>query len=174
MKIRAKVIGALTLTLLVAVTLSGCWVAQEVGDLVVNNHGMPPYGVITSQQAADMILALQDDPEFVLLDIRTPAEVEAGHISGAINLDYYSSTFRDDLALLDRDKIYLIYCRTANRSGQAYNIMEEIGFERVYDMGGGISQWLSAGYPIHLGPLDAEHTCTGELPQTSDETSNLG
>ena len=170
MKIRTKVIGALTLTLLVAVTLSGCWVAQEVGDLDVDNQGMPPYGVITSQQAADMILALQDDPEFVLLDIRTPAEVEAGHISGAINLDYYSSTFRDDLALLDRDKIYLIYCRTANRTGQAYNLMEELGFERVYDMGGGISQWIAAGYPVCVGHLDAEHSCSGELPGASRDS----
>jgi len=157
MKIRAKAIGALTLTFLVVAALSGCWTAQAVGDLGEAGSELPAYGVISSQQAADVILALQDDPEFILLDIRTPAEVEAGHISGAVNLDFYSSAFRDNLAALDRDKIYLIYCRSANRTGQAYNIMEELGFERVYDMGGGISQWISAGYPICLGPLDAEH-----------------
>jgi len=42
--------------------------------------------------------------------------------------------------------------------------MEELGFEQVYDMAGGISQWMAAGYPICLGPLDAEHDCSGEFP----------
>ena len=168
MKIRTKSIGVLTLTLLVAVAVSGCWATQSVGDLGVNDDdGLPPYGVITTHQAADVILELQDDPEFVLLDIRTTAEVEAGHISGAINLDFYDSSFRDNLTALDRDKIYLIYCRTANRTGQAYDIMGELGFERVYDMDGGITQWAAGGYPVCVGPLDVSHICSGELSQPS-------
>ena len=168
MKIRTKSIGVLALALLVAAAVSGCWATQSMAELDVADNGMPPYGVITGKQAVDVILSLQDDPDFVLLDIRTPAEVEAGHISGAVSLDFYSSTFRDDLAALDRDKGYLIYCRTANRTGQAYDIMEELGFERVYDMEGGISQWIAAGYPVCVGSLDAEHSCSGELPELSD------
>jgi len=167
MKFRTKTIGMLTLALLVAAGVSGCLPPRPVGEPGEVDSGIPPYGVITSQQAAGVLLALQDDPEFVLLDIRTPSEVEAGHIPGAVNLDFYSPSFRDDLDALDRDKIYLIYCRTANRTGQAYNIMEELGFERVYDMGGGISQWIAAGYTVCVGPLDAEHSCFGELPQPS-------
>jgi len=167
MKIRTKTIGTLTLALLVAASVSGCLATRPGEELGQADNGIPPYGVITSQQAVDVLFVLQDDPEFVLLDIRTPAEVEAGHISGAVNLDFYSSTFRDDLSAFDRDKTYLIYCRTANRTGQAYDIMEELGFEQVYDMGGGISQWISSGYPICVGPLDAEHSCFAELPQMS-------
>ena len=167
MKIRAKSTGAATFTLLVAVTVAGCWATQSTGELGDAGSELSPYGVITTQQAVAVILALHDDPEFVLLDIRTPAEVEAGHISGAVTLDFYSATFRDDLASLDHDLTYLIYCRTGNRTGQAYSIMEELGFEQVYDMGGGISQWIAAGYPVCLGPLDAEHSCSGELPQPS-------
>ena len=164
MKIRTKSIGVLALGFLAAAVVSGCWATQPVGELGEADDGMPHYGVIISQQTVDVILALQDDPEFVLLDIRTPAEVEAGHISGAVNLDSYSAAFRDDLATLDRDKVYLIYCRTGNRTGRAYSMMEELGFERVYDMGGGISQWIAAGYPVCVGSLDAEHSCSGEFP----------
>ena len=111
-----------------------------------------------------VIVALQDDPEFVLLDIRTTPEIDAGHLSGAVALDFYSDTYRDDLAALDRDLIYLIYCRTGNRTGQTYQIMEGLGFEQVYDMGGGITQLIAAGYPVCLGALNAEHTCSGEFP----------
>ncbi len=168
MKIRTKSIGVLALSFLVAAVVSGCWATQPVGELGGADNGMPHYGVIISQQTVDVIHALQDDPEFVLLDIRTPAEVEAGHISGAVNLDFYDPAFRDDLAALDRDKVYLIYCRTGNRSGQAYSIMKELGFERVYDMGGGITQWIAAGYPVCIGQLNAEHSCSGELPKSSD------
>ena len=170
MKIRTRAIGMLTLSLLVAAAVSGCLATRPGEELGEAGNGIPTYGVITSQQAVNVLLTFQDDPEFILLDIRTPAEVEAGHISGAVNLDFYSSTFRDDLAALDRDKIYLIYCRTANRTGQAYDIMEELGFERVYDMGGGISQWIASGYPVCVGPLDADHNCFAELPQTSSDT----
>lgn len=155
------------LVVLVAAIVAGCWATQSVEEIGEADGVLPPFGVITIQQAGGVISTLQDELGFVLMDIRTPAEVEASHISGAVDLDFYSSTFRDDLAALDRDKVYLIYCRTANRTGQAYSIMEELGFERVYDMGGGITQWIAAGYPVCAGRLDAEHTCSGDLPHPS-------
>ncbi|MBU1048908.1 rhodanese-like domain-containing protein [Candidatus Bipolaricaulota bacterium] len=164
MQSQLKGAGLLALTVLMSLALSGCWATQPGSEADDSTFQLPPYGVITTQQAASVIVALQDDAEFVLLDIRTPAEVEAGHISGATTLDYYSSSFRDDLAKLDRELTILIYCRTGNRTGQAYQIMQELGFEKVFDMGGGISQWLAANYPLCLGALDAEHHCTGEFP----------
>ena len=167
MKTLLQSIVAATLVFLIAATVTGCWPPQQVGELGEVGNELPAHGVITTQQAGDVILALQDDPEFSLLDIRTEAEVEAGHISGAVSLDFYSPTFRDDLAALDRELIYLIYCRTGNRTGQAYVIMEKLGFERVFAMGGGISQWIAAGYPVCVGRLDVEHSCSDELPQPS-------
>jgi rhodanese-related sulfurtransferase len=164
MKIQMKVLGVSLISLFAAVAVAGCLAVQPNDDVSDTGNDLPSYGVITTQQAASVIVALQDDPRFVLLDIRTPAEVEAGHLSGTVELDFYSESFRDDLAALDRDLIYLIYCRTGNRTGQTYKIMGELGFERVYDMGGGISQWLAADYPVCLGSLNAEHSCVGEYP----------
>lgn len=163
MKIRMKVLSVLFFSL-IAAAVTGCLATQTGGDVSDAGNDLPAYGVVSTQQAANVIIALQDDPGFVLLDIRTSAEVEAGHLSGAATLDFYSDSFRDDLAALDRDLIYLIYCRTANRTGQAAQIMDELGFDKVYDMGGGISQWLAADYPVCLGALNAEHTCSGEFP----------
>ena len=160
MRNRMKVIAALHLSLLVATVVTGCMVPQSGSGLGNTDGDMPAYGVITVQESADVIGALQDDPAFVLLDIRTAAEVEASHLSGAINLDYYSDSFEDDLAALDRSVIYLIYCRTGNRTGHAYRMMAELGFEHVYDMGEGITQWMIADYPICIGSLDVEHTST--------------
>ena len=164
MRIQMKVIVLLSIVLLAAAVVTGCLAPRSADELGAVSNGLASYGGITIQQSVNVIVALQDDPRFVLLDIRTSAEVEAGHLSGAVHLDFYSDTFRVDLASLDRELVYLIYCRSGNRSGQAFKIMEELGFEQVYDMGGGISQWIAADYPICLGPLDAEHSCTGTYP----------
>ncbi len=164
MKTRISSVAAAALVLLLATMVAGCvanHTADELGD------ALPPYGVISPQQASNVIVSLHDDPGFVLLDIRTPDEVTASHISGAVNLDFYSQTFQDDLAALDCDVTYLIYCRTGHRSGLAYDMMEELGFEHVYDLDGGITEWTADGYPVCEGPLDAEHTCIGTWTPSS-------
>jgi rhodanese-related sulfurtransferase len=161
MKEHRHIVQGAALTVLVLIAVSGCWAAQDAMNPGIGDAGLPPYGLVTTQQAAGLIETLHDTDEFVLLDIRTPDEVEASHISGAINIDYYADSFREELSSLDRDRIYLIYCRTGNRTGRAYTLMEELGFEKVYDMEGGISQWIAGGYAICSGALDAEHTCMG-------------
>lgn len=62
-------------------------------------------------------------------------------------IDFNAGNFRTEVENLDKNKRYLVYCRTDNRSGQAVAIMKEIGFREVYDMDGGITEWQAAGYP---------------------------
>ena len=75
----------------------------------------------------------------VLIDVRTPAEYDAGHYQDSINIDYYSDSFRDELNKLDKNKKYYIYCRSGHRSGNALFIMQELGFSNVHDLAGGIA-----------------------------------
>jgi len=84
---------------------------------------------------------------FVIIDVRTPEEYTEGHIENAINLNYYSKTFEDKLDKLDKSKTYLIYCRSARRSGMALDTMKQLGFTKVYHMLGGIIQWKAEGFP---------------------------
>ena len=80
------------------------------------------------------------------MDIRTPEEFSAERLDNAVNLvDYYSETFRQDLDKLDKGKIYLIYCRTGRRTGEALPIMKELGFAEAYNMLGGITSWAEEG-----------------------------
>ena len=65
-------------------------------------------------------------------------------------LDFYSTSFRDSLAALDRDKTYLIYCRSDNRTGRAIGIMRELGFKKIYELRGGIKSWLSSGRTLQV------------------------
>ena len=85
---------------------------------------------------------LDSDENAVILDVRTADEVDDGYIPGAINIDIYKGQqFLNELGKLDKSKHYYVYCRTGNRSGQACNLMENMGFKSAYNLMGGITEW---------------------------------
>lgn len=85
---------------------------------------------------------LANDGNAVVLDVRTEDEVEDGIIPNAINIDIYKGQrFIDDIEDLDKSKNYYVYCRSGNRSGQACQIMEQLGFENAYNLEGGMLEW---------------------------------
>ena len=106
---------------------------------------------ITPQETYTLMQENQENPEFVIIDVRTPEEFAEGHIEGAINIDFYSETFQDELDILDKNKTYLIYCRSGGRSGSALDIMEALNFREVYNMTGGIIQWKAEELPTTQG-----------------------
>lgn len=85
---------------------------------------------------------IASDDQAVILDVRTPEEVEEGYIPGAIHLDIYrGQEFLDALEELDKDKNYYVYCRSGNRSGQACALMQNAGFKQCYNLQGGFMEW---------------------------------
>jgi rhodanese-related sulfurtransferase len=105
------------------------------------------FEAVTPKQAYSLIQENKANPNFVILDVRTPKEFQEGHIEGAINLDYYAKTFVDDLDRLDKTNVYLIHCRTGSRSGKTFGFMKKLGFQEVYHMVGGIKRWKAEGLP---------------------------
>ena len=102
---------------------------------------------VTPQGAYSLIQENKDNPDFVILDVRTPREFAGGHIEGAVNLDYNDRSFKDDLNGLDKTKMHLVYCRTGRRSKGAFDMMKALGFQEIYHMLGGIVLWTSEGLP---------------------------
>jgi phage shock protein E len=94
--------------------------------------------------------AIQADPPpgLVILDVRTPEEFGEGHLDGAIMVDFYQDDFASQIAELDHDQPYLVYCRSGSRSGQTRAIMDELGFTDVADVDGGIIAWTEAGLDL--------------------------
>lgn len=90
----------------------------------------------------DWAEGIASDEQAVILDVRTPEEVEEGYIPGAIHLDIYrGQEFLDELEKLDKDKNYYVYCRSGNRSGQACALMQNAGFQKCYNLTGGFMEW---------------------------------
>ncbi|MFH1169923.1 MAG: rhodanese-like domain-containing protein [Chloroflexota bacterium] len=105
------------------------------------------FGDISTAEASAMIQENAGNDSFVILDVRTAQEYATGHIADTANMDFYATSFQDDLNKLDKGKAYLVYCRTGNRSRQAVDMMQKLGFTEVYNMSGGIVQWQAEGHP---------------------------
>lgn len=111
----------------------------------------PIHESISVQQADSLVQSFNDSSNFVILDVRTETEYVNGHIEGAINVDYYSEDFDQNLSLLNREKKYLVYCGSGGRSTSSFNKMKALEFETLYNMLGGINAWISAGFPVVKG-----------------------
>ncbi len=109
-------------------------------------------GSISPKEGSSIIEKNRDNPNFIILDVRTPQEYSPEHISGAINVDYYSNSFRSNLNQLDKGKTYLIYCRSGRRSGLALDVMRELSFSEVYNIAGGILAWKANSLPYLIRP----------------------
>lgn len=86
--------------------------------------------------------ALNEDKDAVILDVRTEDEWEEGIIPGAKMINIYEGQgFIYKIDELDKTKNYYVYCKSGGRSGQACNIMNQLGFENAFNLVGGFSQW---------------------------------
>ncbi len=112
-----------------AITLGGCGTSDSL---------------VSPETAASVI----ESDEVVVLDIRTPEEFAEGHLAAARNIDFYAADFDEQIAALDPDLHYVVYCRSDNRSGQAMPLFDELGFEQVTEIDGGILAWIAADLPV--------------------------
>jgi rhodanese-related sulfurtransferase len=90
----------------------------------------------------DWVSQLNADTNAVILDVRTDEEWNEGIILGAIQNDIYKGQgFIYRLEELDKSKNYYVYCKAGGRSAQACSIMNQMGFENMYNLMGGFMNW---------------------------------
>jgi len=96
--------------------------------------------------AAQRLIANQ--PDIIVLDVRTSKEYSAGHISGSKHIDFYQEDFADKLSQLDKSAVYLLHCKSGGRSSKALKVMQNLGFGSVYHLDGGFDAWKEAGLVV--------------------------
>ena len=84
---------------------------------------------------------------YTLLDIRTPKEFEEGHISTAINIDFYGREFEQSIEIYKNVPV-LLYSRSSGQSKQALAKMSEMNFKKVIELENGIVAWKREGLPL--------------------------
>jgi len=137
---KRKLFSVAILMIFSTLILSDSLLAEEAKDTDIT--------IISVLEANKLIEENIENTKFIILDVRTGEEYKAGHIENSINIDYNSPKFKENISNLDKEKIYLTYCRSGRRSSNSAVIMEELGFENIYMIEGGIVAWDKAGLPI--------------------------
>lgn len=105
----------------------------------------------------DEVVARTDS--FIFLDTRSVEEFEVSHLEGARLLEYRE--YKPEMVMdLDKARPVLVYCSVGYRSDQIGQSLQKLGFEKVYNLYGGIFQWVNEGYPVfnrHGQPTDSVH-----------------
>lgn len=123
------------ITLLAMLGINAC-VASETGGVM--NMNVKDFSAFIA------------NPDVQLIDVRTPGEYAAGHISGARNIDVTDNDFVAEAgAALDKSRPVAVYCRSGRRSAEAAGMLESMGYA-VTNLEGGIVAWTEEGRPVEL------------------------
>ena len=94
---------------------------------------------ITNQQWRDLT---GNDEQAVIIDVRTDEEISEGKIPGAMAANVMEPPlFMEKVQELDKSKNYYVYCKSGGRSRQACAVLNYLGFENVYNLTDGFSNW---------------------------------
>lgn len=83
---------------------------------------------------------LQEDSSITLVDVRTPEEYADLHIPGSVLMPLDTIKKEAEKKLDSKEATIYVYCRSGNRSATATKILEELGYTKVYNIGG-ITTW---------------------------------
>ena len=132
--LRADALDAVSMTS----TSAENWTIPEIRELVredeityVGKYSAPDY---------EAVLDIGCDLAVAILDVRTAAEYNEGHIPGAINIPNEAIGTDAIPELPDKDQLILVYCRSGNRSKQASEKLVKLGYTNVVEFGG-IIDW---------------------------------
>ena len=111
---------------------------QIVGAvMLLSSCGGASYTQISQAEALQM---MQEQENYLIVDVRRPDEFAEGHIAGAINVPNEEIADEMPELLPDKDQLLLIYCRSGNRSKEASQKLADMGYPNVYEFGG-INTW---------------------------------
>lgn len=90
----------------------------------------------------ELKIMLDSSQTDIIIDVRTPEETAEGMIKGAMQIDVRSNFFENHISALDKERSYVVYCRSGKRSSKAVEIMQKQGFTHLINVEGGYLAWL--------------------------------
>jgi phage shock protein E len=117
--------------------------------LILTLFALPSIAQNTKNVNAEEFKKLIESNKGVLIDLRTDDEIKSkGKIKGAIQIDFLAKDSDAQIAKLDKNKTYLLYCAGGGRSSQCAELMQKEGFKETFNLEKGFGEWKSKGYEI--------------------------
>lgn len=133
-----KLLSSSLIILTLSISAFSCQTKTEAKN---GSEAIQQSQIIERVDNARFVTLLEEKKDAKIIDIRTPEEFAEGYIGNAVNINFYDSNFKDQLAELDKSTPVLMYCKSGGRSGRAVKVFKELGFEEVYELGSGYSSW---------------------------------
>lgn len=130
-------------SLFLGILLTACTVPAEPQE---KESG--PVIHIEAKKAAELLAAKDAAKRPLIVDIRTKAEFDGGHLKDAKNIDFFADDFEAQLAKLDKNKPYILHCQSGGRSKRSLDQWKKLGFKKVYHLDGGFLGWKRAKLPV--------------------------
>ena len=116
-------------------------VAVVLSIAVISCQRVPAIGAGYQRISSDEAYAIMvNEAGYIILDVRSEAEYNEGHVPGAIVIPDGEIRSRAEVELPDKDQLILVYCRSGRRSKAAAEALIEMGYTNVKDFGG-IIDW---------------------------------
>ena len=119
----------LILCITIFIMFTGC----EKEDSMKNTEKQPDFRQISMQEGLEL---MENDSDYIILDVRRTDEFEEGHIPGAVNIPNETIGTEEIEQLPDKNQTIYVYCRSGNRSKQASKKLAELGYTNVVEFGG--------------------------------------
>ena len=125
--------SALKYILVAAFTIFSC--------SLINNESI-------NQMNSDELIEFIELNDAILVDVRTEDEYNSGYIENSLNIDYFSNAFSINADKLDKSTPIILYCRSGKRSSMSANKISKLGFKEIYNLEGGILEWIEEGNAV--------------------------
>ena len=133
MKRLTRILLPTVIALTAVLILTGC--GSSADDKTAGDK--KTYRQVSPEEAAAM---MEEETDYIILDVRTQEEYETAHIPGAICIPNETIGTEDIPELPDKDQLILVYCRSGNRSKQASEKLAKQGYINIVEFGG-INSW---------------------------------
>lgn len=101
-----------------------------------------------NQMNSDELIEFIELNDAILVDVRTEDEYNSGYIENSLNIDYFSNDFSLNADKLDKSTPIILYCRSGKRSSMSASKISKLGFKEIYNLKGGILEWIEEGNMI--------------------------
>jgi rhodanese-related sulfurtransferase len=134
---------AIITALIVALTACGTDKNIKDGETAITKNTL-----IQTVDAEEFSNAMKENPDHLLLDVRTQDEYNSSHLSDSTLIPVQELASRIDEISDWKEKPVFVYCRSGNRSLSASKILKDAGFISIYNLNGGITSWIQKGFEV--------------------------
>ncbi len=131
--------------LVLSVNMASC---QDAGNSGTASSTAASAGTNKTISGDEFASAINAGGNIQLIDVRTPGEYAGGHIGNAANIDINSDDFAQKVGALDKSKPVYVYCLSGGRSASAASALQQMGFQEIYNLAGGVMKWKAEGKPL--------------------------